>query len=83
MIYVSNYRDNDFNPTEYTRRFGYRVDFKNSSKLEFNSGQQFVELFYDTDITFSDNKSIEKGGYKFYNTNIFYNSSPQKKLIID
>lgn len=78
IIYISEYRDKFLAPTEYTRRFGYRVNFKDASRFEFNTGNQFVKLFYDTDITFTDNEPIDKGIYRFYNTNVFFVSSPQK-----
>ncbi len=80
QIYWSEYFNDALESTEYSRVFNYDMTFNDNSRLGGMIKEDYVKLFYDTDVTFSDNKAISKGDYKFKTAGILYESSPQKKF---
>jgi hypothetical protein len=56
------------------------VKFTNTSYLEVNYNEMFTKLFFDTDVTFTDQAAISKGNYNYRSGRIFYRTDRRKRL---
>ncbi|MDP6907983.1 MAG: DUF5916 domain-containing protein, partial [Flavobacteriales bacterium] len=72
--------DESWGETDREVVLSYKIKFQNSSYLEVNYGEYFTKLFYDTDVTFTDQQAISKAGYDYRGGRIFYKSNYRKRL---
>jgi hypothetical protein len=79
-VYMSQYFDGQYKENERLLMLSYTVNFQNAAQLSFEAVNNFVWLYFDQDITFSDNTPLAAGGYTFYNYTAFFQSSPRNKL---
>lgn len=79
-LYLSEYLDGQYNLTERYASASYRVNFQNTAHTELTLIHNNVRLFFDTDITFSDNKLLPAGMYQYNNLNIAFTSNQRKKI---
>ncbi len=79
-LYLSEYWDGQYQPTERLASFTYIINFNNSSKITFGVNHDMVKLFFDQDITFSNNAQLEAGKYYYNNAHIDYTSDQRKKF---
>ncbi|MFT6027999.1 MAG: hypothetical protein ACI8P5_002277 [Bacteroidia bacterium] len=72
--------DEQFSETDRYLYAGYKVKFKNTSYLEVGYEEWFTKLFFDTDVTFTDQEAIGKGGYDYRDGFIFYKTDVRKRF---
>lgn len=77
-VYLDQYLDKDLETTDYRLRGYYQMSFVNSSDLEVRVEELYTHLFFDTDVTFSDNAAIPAGDYNYRSTRIQYTSNVRK-----
>jgi hypothetical protein len=74
------YFDENWSETDRQIQFIYRVKFTNTSYLEVNYNELFTRLFFDTDVTFTDQMAISKGAYQYRTGRALYKSDARKLL---
>jgi len=79
-VYYDGYFDENWGETDRQVQFFYKVKFKNTSYLEVNYNEWFTRLFFDTDVTFTDQAAINRGGYDYRSGRIFYKTDVRKRL---
>ena len=79
-LYVDRYMDSSFMLTDNQTRYGYEVQFRNTSILKLMYNQWFTKLYFDTDVTFTGDSSILAGDYRYNNLDLTYTSNPRKPL---
>lgn len=79
-VYYDGFFDENFGETDRQVQFFYKVKFTNTSYLEVNYNELFTKLFFDTDVTFTDQQSIGKGGYDYRSGRVFYKTDARKRL---
>jgi hypothetical protein len=79
-VYYDGYFDENWSETDRQVQFFYKIKFKNTSYLEVNYNEWFTRLFYDTDVTFTDQAAINKGTYDYRTGRIFYKTDVRKRL---
>ncbi len=79
-IYYDGFFDKKFLETDRRIYLGYKVKFKNTSYLEGGYNEYFTKLFFDTDVTFTDQTVISKGGYNYRDGYLFYKTDVRKRL---
>ena len=80
QVSYDGFFDNRFSETDRYLYAGYKVKFKNTSYLEFGYEEYFTKLFFDTDVTFTDQDVITKGGYDYRDGFVFYKTDVRKRL---
>jgi hypothetical protein len=58
----------------------YRLNFESSAFIRFNFEEQYTYLFFDTDVTFTDNPLINSGDYYYRNVNFNARSDSRRKF---
>ena len=81
-IYYDGHYDEDFLETDRFIQLAYKVKFKNTSYLEVDYNESFTKLFYDTDVTFTDQEKIGKGGYDYRSGRMFYKTDVRKRFTL-
>lgn len=79
-VYYDGFFDERFSETDRRLYFGYRVKFTNTSYLEAGYNEYFTKLFFDTDVTFTDQTAIAKGGYNYRDGYVFYKTDVRKRV---
>jgi hypothetical protein len=79
-VYYDGYFDENFGETDRQIQFAYKIKFANTSYLEFNYNEWFTRLFYNTDVTFTDQAFISKGGYDYRTGRVYYKTDARKRL---
>jgi len=79
-LYYDGYFDKYFGETDRSIFVAYKVKFKNSSYLEVNFTEFYTKLFYDTDVTFTDQLPISAGGYNYRGAGLFYKTDVRKRF---
>lgn len=79
-VYMSQYFDGTYKQNERLLSFQYIVNFQNSAIAGVEANNNFVWLYFDQDITFSDNTPVAAGAYTFNNFYLYYNSNKRKKF---
>lgn len=79
-IYYSGYFNANWGETDREVQFSYKVKFKNTSYLEFDYTEWFTKLYYNTDVTFTDQAAINKGKYDYRTGRVFYKTNVRKRL---
>lgn len=79
-VYYDGYFDENWGETDRQVQFFYKIKFTNTSYLEFNYNEWFTKLFYNTDVTFTDQEFILKGGYDYRTGRIYYKTNARKRL---
>lgn len=77
-LYLSEYWDGQYKPTERSLTFSYNVNFTNSAKFSASIKHNMVKLFFDQDITFTNNTLLDAGIYYFNNFSLDYNTDQRK-----
>ena len=77
-MYLNRYTDSLFDVTDNQMRYGYEVQFKNTSGLFLYYNQWYTKLFFDTDVTFTGDSTIPAGGYNYDNFQLSYTSDQRK-----
>jgi hypothetical protein len=79
-IYLNRYMDSSFKETDNQLRYGYEAQFKNTSGLFLYYNQWFTKLFFDTDVTFTNDSTIAiaAGNYMYDNVALSYQSDERK-----
>ncbi|MGB1318718.1 MAG: hypothetical protein ACPG5W_10945, partial [Flavobacteriales bacterium] len=80
QIYYDGFFDEKFSETDRKIYLAYKVKFKNSSYLEVGYDEFYTKLFYDTDVTFTDQTAIAKGGYNYRDGYLFYKTDVRKRF---
>lgn len=79
-IYYDGFFDERFSETDRQIYLSYKVKFTNTSYLEAGYNEWFTKLFYDTDVTFTDQTAISKGGYNYRDGYLFYKTDVRKRF---
>jgi len=79
-VYYDGYFDENWSETDRQVQFFYKIKFTNTSYLEVNYNEWFTRLFYNTDVTFTDQSAISKGGYDYRTGRIAYKTDVRKRL---
>ena len=79
-IYYDGYFDEALGETDRQVQFFYKIKFTNTSYLELNYNEWFTKLFYNTDVTFTDQDFISKGGYDYRTGRVFYKTDARKRM---
>lgn len=79
-IYYDGFFDENFGETDRLVQFFYKIKFTNTSYLEVNYNELYTKLFFDTDVTFTDQTAISKGGYDYRSGRIFYKTDARKRV---
>ena len=79
-VYYDGYFNENWAETDRLVQFFYKVKFTNTSYLEVNYNERFTQLFFDTDVTFTDQAAISKGGYDYRSGRIFYKTDARKRF---
>ena len=77
-LYMDRYMDNSYTLTDNQLRYGYEVQFKNTSNLVAYYNQWYTKLFFDTDVSFTGDSAIASGGYSYTNLALSYISNLRK-----
>ncbi len=79
-VYYDGFFDDNFGETDRLVQFFYKIKFTNTSYLEVNYNERFTKLFFDTDVTFTDQAKISKGGYDYRSGRVFYKTDVRKRF---
>ena len=79
-IYYDGFFDENFGETDRLVQFFYKIKFTNTSYLEVNYNELYTKLFFDTDVTFTDQTAISKGGYDYRSGRVFYKTDVRKRF---
>lgn len=80
-IYTNIYLDKNRNATDYFIMPNYRINFQNTSVIQFHYHEVFTKLFYDTDVTFSGKETLIPAGNYYYKSGLIkYDSDKRKKI---
>ncbi len=79
-VYYDGFFDEDFSETDRRIYLAYKVKFTNTSYFEAGYNEYFTKLFYDTDVTFTNQDAINKGGYNYRDGYIFYKTDVRKRF---
>ena len=79
-IYYDGFFDENFSETDRKIYLAYKVKFTNTSYLEAGYNEYFTKLFYNTDVTFTNQTPISKGGYNYRDGYLFYKTNVRKRL---
>ncbi|MFC2176132.1 DUF5916 domain-containing protein [Bacteroidota bacterium] len=79
-LYYDGFFSERFEETDRQIYLSYKFKFVNTSYLEFGYNEYFTKLFYDTDVTFTNQKAISKGGYHYRDAYLFYKTNVRKRL---
>lgn len=77
-LYMDRYMDNTYTLTDNQVRYGYEVQFKNTSNFFAYYNQWYTKLFFDTDVSFTGDSAIASGGYSYDNVALSYISNLRK-----
>ena len=77
-LYINYYTDSVFGTTDLLVLPHYKIRFQNTSKLEIHFRELFTRLYDDTDVTFSNSKTISKGKYRYRDGMLKYDSDKRK-----
>ena len=79
-VYVNHYMNSAYETTDYLIQLNYRFRFENSASIRINLEEQYTYLFFDTDVTFTDNPLISQGDYHYRNVNFNASTDSRKKI---
>lgn len=79
-IYLDHYMNSAFETTDYRLQLYYRVNFESSANARINYEEIYTYLFFPTDVTFTDQPSIDAGDYYYRNVNFTINSDSRRRL---
>jgi hypothetical protein len=79
-LYLSEYWDGQYKMTERIATLSYVLSFNNTAKFTFGADYNNIRLFFDQDITFSNNSLTEEGFYEFYNFHSDFQSDQRRKF---
>lgn len=79
-IYYDGFFDEQFRETDRQVQLFFKVRFSNTSYLEMNYNEWFTELFFNTDVTFTNQAAIAKGGYDYRTGRLNYKTDARKRL---
>ncbi len=79
-ILYDGYFNEHFTATDREVTLSYSIKFRNSAYLEANYNEIFTRLFFDTDVTFTDQDSIPKGNYDYRGGRVFYKTNSRRRL---
>jgi hypothetical protein len=80
QVSYDGYFDEQFSETDRYLYAGYKIKFKNTSYLEVGYEEFYTKLFYDTDVTFTNQDLIVKGGYDYRDGFVFYKTDVRKRF---
>lgn len=79
-LYYDGFFDERFGETDRRLYAGYRIKFANTAYFEAGYNEYFTRLFFDTDVTFTDQDVISKGGYNYRDGYLFYKSDVRRRF---
>jgi hypothetical protein len=79
-LYLSEYWDGQYKMTERNATLSYVISFNNTAKFTIGSDYYHVKLFFDQDITFSNNSFTAEGFYKYNNFFSEFQSDQRQKF---
>ena len=79
-LYVSEYQDSSFNTTDRVASASYGFSFKDGSNITFQAVNNEVNLFFDTDVSFSGNEEISLGRYSYNFSEVVLNTTQRNKV---
>ena len=79
-IYINNYYDQNFNPTDLFYMPHYKVNFKNTAIVEVHYHEFFTKLLYDFDVTYSGGAPLPAGSYHYRNFLLKYDTDKRKRI---
>lgn len=77
-LYINNYYDSNYQPTDWFYMPNYKINFHNTSVLEFHFHEFFTKLIYDFDVTYSGGAPLPAGKYYYRNFLLKYESNKLK-----
>lgn len=80
QVSYDGFFDEQFSETDRYLYAGYKIKFKNTSYFEVGYEEFFTKLFFDTDVTFTDQDAITKGGYDYRDGFMFYKTDVRKRF---
>lgn len=79
-LYFSEYQDSAFQTTDRVGTASYSFSFQDGSNITFQGIHNKVNLFYDTDVSFSGNDGIAAGIYEFNYSEVVLNTTKRNKI---
>jgi hypothetical protein len=79
-VYISEYQDSSFRTTDRIATASYAFSLKDGSSLTFQGVNNEVNLFFDTDVSFSGSESIEAGRYGYNFAEVVLNTTKRNKV---
>ncbi|MBL4587626.1 MAG: hypothetical protein JKX84_11315 [Flavobacteriales bacterium] len=79
-ISYDGFFDGKWAETDRRITLSYRVKFQSSAFMEMSYTEKFTQLFFDTDVTFTDQTPISKGGYDYRTGRVFFRTNTRKRL---
>lgn len=79
-VYVNNYYDVNFKPTDWFYMPNYKINFHNTSLFEVHYHEFFTKLNYDFDVTYSGGTPLPAGKYYYRGFLVKYESDKRKKF---
>lgn len=79
-VQYDGFFDEKFGETDRHIQVFWKNKFANTSYLEVSYNERLTKLFFDTDVTFTDQDVIEKGRYVYQSARVFYKTDARKSL---
>jgi hypothetical protein len=78
--YMDYYANNEFVNTDMMNQFGWDFNLTNTSALSLDYRTSFTKLVYPTDVTFSNNKYLPIGDYRYQDVGLKVRTNQRKIL---
>jgi len=79
-IYYNGFYDDNWRETDRRISLSYQIRFTNSAFFSAAYNERFTKLFFDTDVTFTNQAAISKDGYRYRDANVFFRSNVRKRF---
>ena len=82
-VYLNHYMDKNFNNTDYLLVYNHNFYFKNTSQLKLSIRQNYTQLLFDTDVSFTGKTALAKGDYHYTMGRIIHSTDQRKRLVAE
>ncbi|MDB4088025.1 carbohydrate binding family 9 domain-containing protein [Flavobacteriales bacterium] len=81
-LYLNHYMDDKFNNTDYQLVYNHSFIFNNTSELSASIRQNYTQLLFDTDVSYTGKTALETGDYHYSNFKINHTTNQRKKFVL-
>lgn len=82
-VYLNHYMDKNFNNTDYLLVYNHNFNFRNTSQLKLSLRQNYTQLLFDTDVSYTGRTKLETGDYHYTMGRIIYSTDQRKRLVLE